>query len=88
MVPAGMAIRGPGAISIHGSGGSEPPAFGGYPAPVAAVTAALAHPTTYAHPRNARTKSCSTRNFSYRITPFRFCPNSANRSRSRPRRVT
>ena len=43
---------------------------------------------TYAHPRNARTKSCNTRNFSYRITPFRFCPNSANRSRSRPRRVT
>ena len=37
----------------------------------------------YPHPRSARTKSCSTRNFSYRITPFRFCPNSANRSRSR-----
>ncbi len=42
----------------------------------------------YPHPRNARTKSCSTRNFSYRMTPFRFWPNSANRSLSRPRRVT
>jgi len=42
----------------------------------------------YAQPLNARTKSCSTRNFSYRITPFRFCPNSANRSLSRPLLVT
>jgi phytoene dehydrogenase-like protein len=37
---------------------------------------------------DGRTKSCSTRNFSYTSTPFRFWPNSAKRSRRRPRRVT
>ena len=42
----------------------------------------------YFQPLRLRTKSCSTRNFSYSRTPFRLRPNSANSSRSRPRRAT
>ena len=42
----------------------------------------------YLQPRRLRTKSCSTRNFSYNRTPFRLRPNSANSSRSLPRRAT
>src|SRR5205823_810600 len=50
--------------------------------------AAKPSPSSYFQPRRLRTKSCSTKNFSYNRTPLRLRPNSANSSRSRPRRAT